>query len=289
MATDAEPTAPQRELKVYVPDRQRRLGLRVWGEMTRELWGARGLAWRLAWRDVVGRYKQSVLGILWALFTPVAMMITFTYLKGAQFITVEETDVPYPLFVYCGLLPWQLFATCLTTTTTSLTNASALVKKVNFPRETLVISKVGQALFGFLIASLVLVGMFIYYGTAPAWTVVLCPLVLALLVLFAVGLGLLLSLVQVAVRDVSNALGIIVLMWLLLTPVAYQPSTGWPRMLLNWVNPMSPIVTAMRDLTFRGTITMPRELVFSTILCVLIALGSWRMFHYLEPKIAERV
>jgi len=281
--------AAHAELRVYVPDRQRGLGLRVWAEMARELWRARDLAWRLAWRDVVARYKQSVFGVLWAVFTPVAMMLTFAYLKRAQFFAIQDAEIPYPLFVYCGLVPWQLFATCLTKSTSSLVQATDLVKKINFPREVLVLAKVGEALFGFLMASLVLVGLFVYYGTWPAWTVVFYPLVLALLLMFAVGLGLMLSLLEGAVRDVGNALGIILLLWLLLTPVVYPAPTGWPAVMLNWLNPLSPIIVSIRDLTFHGTLTMPRQLLVSALVCVLVTGVGWRMFHFVEPKIAERV
>jgi len=275
--------------RLYLPDRQRLLGIAVWKEMVRELLGARGLIWRLARRDISARYRQSIFGVLWAVFTPVALMATFVLLKGSGLVKIRDTDVPYPLFIYSGLLPWQLFARCLSGTTRSLTGEAELLRKVNFPREALVVSKVGQALFGFLVASVVLAGLFAYYRVAPAWTVVFYPLLLLLLAVFAVGLGFGLALLEAAVRDVGNALAVVTMAWLLLTPVAYAPATTWPRCLLNWLNPMSPIITASRDLLLRGSLTMPRELAFAALLCVLIALVSWRVFHLLEPKIAERI
>jgi len=276
-------------VKVYVPGRQRELGLRVWAEMARELFAARFLIWRLAWRDITARYKQSVFGVLWALFVPVGLMLAFTYMKGAKLVPIADTDVPYPLFVYSGLLPWQLFAACLSGTTMSLTGQADLLRKANFPREALVISKVGQAVFGFLMASVVLAGLFAYYGVWPAWTVVFYPLLLTLLAVFAVGLGFGLALLQAAFRDVGNALGVLTMAWLLLTPVAYPPATAWPTLVLNWANPMSPIIVTSRDLLLRGSVTMPRELVFAALVSVLITLLAWRMFHLVEPKMAERV
>ncbi len=276
-------------VRVYVPDRQRQLGLGVWKEMWVELIGARELIWRLAWRDIIAKYKQSVFGILWALFVPVALMLAFTFLKGAELVPIPDTEIPYPLFVFSGLLPWQLFATCLGGTTTSLTQASDLLRKANFPREVLVISKVGQAVFSFLVASIVLAGLFVYYGMAPAWTVVFYPLLLLLLATFAVGLGFGLSLLQSAVRDVGNAIGILIMVWMLLTPVVYPPSATRAGAILSLANPMSPIITTSRDLLLHGTVTMPEQLAFAAVLCLLITLVGWRMFHLLEPKIAERI
>lgn len=277
-------------VRVYEPHRQAHLGWRVWPEMVRELVQARELLWRLIWRDVLARYKQSVFGVAVGLLGPLALMGVFAFLKRTDVLPLAgDKHVPYALFVYVGLLVWQMIATGLTRSTASLVQAANLVGKVQFPRETLVLAASGQAVFDLLLGLPALVVLLIVFQWPPAWTTALLPLVLVVALLLISGLGLILALLNAALRDVGNALPLLLVVWMFLTPVFYAPAEDWPGSLLNWINPAAALVTAVRDLTLTGTLSQPGPLVLASVVGIALWLGGWRLFHRLEPKIAERV
>jgi lipopolysaccharide transport system permease protein len=277
-------------VRVYEPHRQSRLGWRVWPEMLRELLQARELLWRLIWRDVLARYKQSVFGVGIALLGPLALMGVFAFLKRSDVLPLAgDENVPYALFVYVGLLPWQMIATGLTRSTASLVQAANLVGKVQFPRETLVLAASGQAVFDLLLGLPALIVLLIVFQWPLAWTLVFVPFVLLVEFMLISGLGLILALLNAALRDVGNALPIILVVWMFLTPVFYAPAQAGNSALLNWINPASALVTAVRDLTLAGTLSQVGPFVLATLISIACWLGGWRLFHRLEPKIAERV
>src|SRR4030067_1294882 len=162
----------------------------------KELLSYRTLLWTLTWRDIRVRYKQSLLGIAWAMFIPVSMMLLFSFVFTR--IVAVKTDVPYPLFAYCGLLPWQFFASATTSATNSLLANRSLVTKIYFPAEVFPFSSILASFVDFLAGSLVLVGLMIYFaatGTAInlSWTIPLVIVVLFVQVLFTAGVSLFLA------------------------------------------------------------------------------------------------
>lgn len=273
----------------YFPNRQQQLGLRVWAEMFAELRRHRGLVWQLCVRDVSARYKQSVLGIAWALLLPLTMMLLFTLLNRARVLPIGPTPVPYPLFVYVGLLSWQLFAKSLTLGTQSIVANISVLSQIKVPGEAFVLASLGQALFEFLMGLVVLTGLFVWYGVVPGWTVVFVPLLLVVVLLTAAGLGFLLGLANAALRDVSNMLPMLTTLWLFATPVIYPVPTSWPWCLVSILNPLSPLIANIRSLTLEGRWVMGCELAASVVFSILTLLVGWRLFHLLEPKIAERL
>lgn len=297
---EIETTSTAPPLRVYEPHRQSHLGWRVWPEMVRELVQARELLWRIVWRDVLARYKQSVFGVAVGLLGPLALAGVFVFLKRSAVLPLAgNEDVPDALFVYVGLLPWQMLATGLTRSTASLVQAANLVGKVQFPRETLVLAAAGQAVFDLLLGLPALVVLLIVLQWPPAWTLVFVPLVLLVELMLVSGLGLILALLNAALRDVGNALPLVLVVWMFLTPVFYAPAepgaagfqgiAGALGSLLNWINPAAPLVSAVRDLTLTGELHQPGPLALATVVSFALWLGGWRLFHRLEPKIAERV
>src|SRR5579883_2599897 len=143
---------------VYTPHGHLGMGLSAWYEMLKELIDSRELTWRLFLRDFSARYRQSMLGYLWAVVPSLVTAATFSYLNRSKVLPIAGTHLPYPVFVLLGMTVWQLFATGLTSATQSLVNAGSLITKINFPRETLVLAAFGQSLFQFLIG-IVLVGI----------------------------------------------------------------------------------------------------------------------------------
>ncbi|HVW39297.1 MAG TPA: ABC transporter permease, partial [Pirellulales bacterium] len=153
-----------------------------------ELWRYRELIYFLAWRDVKVRYKQTLLGVAWAVLQPTMMMIVFTLVLG-RFAGATEGEAPYPLFVYAGLLPWTFFATAITSASQSVVSAERLVTKVYFPRLAIPLAAAAAALVDFALAAVVMGGLMAWYGFSPGWGVLLLPGLVVLLALAALGIG----------------------------------------------------------------------------------------------------
>ena len=185
-----------------------------------ELWRYRELIYFLAWRDVKVRYKQTLLGVAWAVLQPTMMMVVFTLVLG-RFAGATEGAAPYPLFVYAGLLPWTFFATAITSASQSVVSAERLVTKVYFPRLAIPLAAAAAALIDFALAAVVMGGLMAWYGFSPGSGVLLLPGLVALLALAALGIGTLLAALNVAYRDVRHAIPFLVQLWLFATPSIY--------------------------------------------------------------------
>lgn len=190
-----------------------------------ELWAHRELLWQLALRDVQVRYKQTVLGIAWAVLQPGMMMAVFSLFLG-KLAGVSSGELPYPLFVFAGLLPWYFFANGLANAGNSVVYSESLITKVYFPRLAIPFAAVGAALIDFLIAGGLLLVLMLVYGVAPSWQVVLVPLPVALILLCALGVGTFLSALNVAYRDFRYVIPFLLQLWMFATPSIYMPTVG---------------------------------------------------------------
>lgn len=265
-------------------------GIRVWADMFRELVEFRGLIWRLIIRDLSARYKQSVFGILWAFIAPLVMMLIFVWVKSKNILPIGETTMPYAAFVFTGQMVWLLFSQGIITSANSMVTAGSMLTKINFPKEVLIFSAIGQTIFEFLLRIPLLLIVFVWVGYTPNIFILISPLVLLPLLFFVLGLGFFVSLLNAVIRDTGSALGIIMSLGMFVTPVIYPPPTNWPiSFLINTVNPISAFVMATRDLITTGTMTDPMSYLSSVILSFLVFFIGWRIFHLIEPKIAERV
>ena len=220
---------------------------RGWASLQlRALWEYRELLYVLVWRDLKVRYKQTALGVAWIVLQPVVSMVIFSVLFGGL-LGVPSGEVPYPIFVYAGLLPWQYFAGSLTRSSQSLVGSAHIITKVYFPRLVIPLSGVVSGLADFGIAFLVLLVLMVYYRVAPTAAVVWLPFFLLLAMVTALGFGLWLSALNVRYRDVNYLVPFLVQIWMYLTPVIYG-STLIPeqfRFLLG-LNPMTGVVEGFR-------------------------------------------
>jgi len=211
-----------------------------------ELWRYRELFYFLAWRDVKIRYRQTVLGVAWAVLQPFLTMLFFVVLFG-RIVKVPTDGIPYPLFFYAALLPWTYFSTTLTLCGNSLVSNSMLITKVYFPRVIMPASTAVAGLLDLAIGSIVLVGMLVYYRVTPTWKLLMWPVLVVLLVILAVALGMLLSALNVQYRDVKYAVPFLLQLWLFATPIIYPASMIPER--YAWflsVNPLSGIIENFR-------------------------------------------
>lgn len=277
------------DYNTYLPEKYLELGIKIWLEMFRELIKNRELIWRLFVRDFLAKYKQTVLGILWAIIMPLVMVGTFVFLNKSGILNIGKTDVPYPVFALVGLSIWQLFATGLTACSNSILGGGNIVIKINFPKESLVIAALAQSVFEFLVRIGLLVVVFAIYKIMPSWTILLLPLALIPLMLLTLGIGLLLALLNVLMRDITYIVTLTTTFLLFLTPVLYPaPSTGLFAT-LSIYNPLSALVAGARDLVIFGYIREPLQFLVISLISLVIFLISWRIFHIVETRMAERI
>ena len=251
------------------------------------VWEHRELLYFLIWRDIKVRYKQTVLGIAWAVLQPFLLMVVFSVFFG-RLAKVPSDGFPYPLFTFCGLLPWQLFAHALTESSNSLVANERLITKVYFPRLVIPLSAVLTGLVDFIFAFLVLLGMMIHYGvmaTSALWTL---PLFILMAVATALGVGLWLSALNVQYRDVRYTIPLITQCWLFLSPVAYPSSiVPEPWRLLYGVNPMAGVVEGFRW-ALLGKAQSPRPLLLVSVAVVtLLLMSGLYYFRRMEKTFAD--
>jgi lipopolysaccharide transport system permease protein len=247
---------------------------------------SRRLIWLLVCRDITVRYRQSILGYLWAVVPQIATVAAFAYLHAAKVLPMGGTKIPYVAYTVWGISVWQLFAASLSACTSSLASSGSLVTKVNCQRETLVIAALGQPGFDFLLRLVPVVAVFAWYGISPAWTVVFVPFVLSAILLLALGLGFVLSITNLVIRDTGNALGTMLTLGMFLTPVLYPAPVRWPYSLVNFLNPLSPLLTASHDFIAVGTLTSPGMFALAWIFSLFLALAGWRAFRITIPRVA---
>jgi lipopolysaccharide transport system permease protein len=239
---DADMTTAQMETPTIVIEPSRgwaALGLR-------DVWAYRELLFFLVWRDLKVRYKQTVLGVVWVVLQPFFSMVVFSLLFGGL-LKVPSGEVPYPIFAYAALLPWNYFASSFNRSSSSVVNSAHLITKVYFPRLIIPISGVLSGLVDFAVAFVVLAGLMVYYGIRPTPAVLLLPAFMLLAMLTALGFGLWLSALNVRFRDVQYLIPYLVQVGMYLTPVIYG-STLIPkryRFLLG-LNPMTGVVEGFR-------------------------------------------
>ena len=254
-----------------------------------ELWEYRELLYFLVWRDIKVRYKQTALGAIWAVLQPVMTMLVFSIFFG-RLAKVPSDGVPYPVFVYAALLPWQLFAYALTESANSLVGSQNLIKKVYFPRLVVPISSVLAGLIDFAISFVVLLGLMAYYGIRPTAAIAVLPLFVIFAVVTALSVGLWLSALNVEFRDVRYTIPFLTQFWMFATPVAY-PASLVPAKWRVWLglNPMAGVVEGFRW-ALLGKTGAPGPLLWVSVAAVvLLLLGGLMYFRRMESTFADVV
>src|SRR5712692_8075046 len=255
----------------------------------KELWEYRELLYFLTWRDIKVRYKQTVLGAAWAIIQPFFMMVVFSLFFG-YLAKVPSDGIPYPIFAYCALLPWQLFAHALTESSNSLVANERLITKVYFPRLVVPISAVLGGLVDFAIAFVILLAMMFYYGIVPTAAIVALPGFILLAIMTALGVGLWLSALNVQYRDVRYTINFLIQFWLFATPVAYPSSivpAKWRA--LYGLNPMAGVVEGFRWALLVKSSPPGALLGVSLAMVVLILIGGLYYFRRMEQEFADVV
>jgi lipopolysaccharide transport system permease protein len=255
--------------------------------LIRELWDYRELLYFLAWRDVKVRYKQTVLGVLWAVIQPFFTMVIFTVLFG-QIVNIPSEGVPRPVFYFSALLPWIYFSSTLSSVGMSLVSNSALLTKIYFPRLVLPFAAALVPLVDFAIGSVFLAGFIWYYDLQVGWTLLLWPILAVALALLAVGTGAFLAALNVRYRDVKYAIPFGVQLLLFMTPIIY-PTSAFPER-FQWLLALNPLTGLIETFRYAVVSAYPVDwnaLVLSLAGTVfLLILGVW-YFRRTEKAFAD--
>jgi lipopolysaccharide transport system permease protein len=254
-----------------------------------ELWEYRELLYFLTWRDIKVRYKQTAIGAAWAIIQPFFAMVVFSIFFG-HLAKIPSDGMPYPIFTYCALLPWQLFSHALNESSNSLVSNQGLITKVYFPRLIIPIAPVLAGLVDFGIAFLVLIGMMLFYGIMPTFAVLTIPLFLILAIATALSVGLWLSALNVEYRDVRYTIPFLTQFWLFATPVAYPSSLvpeSWRA--LYGLNPMAGVVEGFRWALLGKPEGPGILLAVSVIVVIALLIGGLYYSQRMEKTFADVV
>jgi len=252
----------------------------------KELWTYRELFWVLTLRDIKVRYKQTVLGVAWAVLQPVLTMLIFTVVFGGL-AKIPSDGYPYAIFVFAALLPWTFFANAVSTSSTSLINASNMVSKVYFPRLIIPLSSIGSGLVDLAISTVVLFVLMIWFGVGWSLNLLLIPVLLVAVVFTALGVGTLLSALTVAYRDFRFVVPFLVQIWMYATPVVYPVSLvpeKWQWVL--FLNPMTGVIEAFRSAFLDRPFDLP-SIGISLLMSVFIFVCGVAYFERVERRFAD--
>ncbi len=252
----------------------------------KELWAYRELLWVLTLRDIKVRYKQTVLGVAWAVIQPVMTMVVFSIFFG-RLAQMPSDGLPYPVFVYAALLPWSFFANAVSGSANSLVGSGHLVSKVYFPRLIIPLASVGAGFIDFAISTVILLILMLVYGVGWSGNLVLAP-VLALLVIFtALGVGTLLSALTVAYRDFRYVVPFMIQLWMFATPVVYPASLVPDRwQWLFHLNPMVGLIEGFRS-AFLGKPLDAGGLLISCLVALAMFIAGVLYFEKVERRFAD--
>ena len=256
----------------------------------REIWTYRELLWTLTLRDIRVRYKQTAIGIAWAVLQPFMTMVVFTVIFGGL-AKLPSDGKPFAVFTMAAILPWQFFARALTQGSTSLVSMGGMLSKVYFPRLLAPLSSILAGLIDLAIAFVILVGLLFWYGIVPSWALVTLPFFILLAILTALGVSVWLSAINVHFRDVQHTLPFLAQIWMFVTPVVYSRSLvpeQWQT--LYMLNPMAGVVEGFRwALLGEQVPPEPAQMAVSIGVTLVVAVSGLFYFDRMEKNFVDRL
>lgn len=279
-----------KNVTTYEPDNSLKKGyFSVYAEIIRDVIFNRWLTWQLFKRDFLTMYKQSVVGILWAFIIPLVSVGTFIVLNRAGIFSIGEINVPYPIYALLGISFWQLFSTGLVAASNSLVSAGDMIVKINFSRKSLVFASTGKALVSFLVQFVLVLILFAFYRYLPSGYIFLVPFLLIPSFLLMLGFGFIFALFSSVMRDITNAISILMTFLLFLTPILYaKPNLGVLEKITQY-NPIYYLISVPRDLVLMGEASDWKGFWISAAVSVIIFIIFSVIFHLTETRAAERV
>lgn len=274
----------------YEPDNSLKKGyIFLFSEIINEFNENKWLTYQLFKRNFFTIYKQSFIGVLWALIIPLFSVGTFIVLNQSGIFSIGDINVPYPIYAILGMSFWQLFATGLVASSNSLVSAGSMIAKINFSKKALVIASTGMSLVSFLF-QIILVGiLFVYYGVKPNIAILLIPIVILPLMLLTLGLGFIFALINGVARDIGNIISVLMTFIMFLTPVLYaKPTSGILAQVTNY-NLLYYLVSAPRSLILEGAFPESKGFLIASVISGIIFMICLIVFHLTETRVAERI
>jgi homopolymeric O-antigen transport system permease protein len=288
-----EPNTGPRSVKslvtVYTPESPLRQPRKFVRELISDLWGSRELAWRLFVRDLRAQYRSSLLGYVWVFLPPLVAGLPFVYLNSAGLISIGDTPIPYAAYAMVGAIIWQTFVDALNSPLRSVNAARAMLTRINFPREAILLSGLMQVGFTFVVRLALVIGVFAAFALKPAATSPLFVVGMISVALTGFMIGLVLTPLGVLYGDVQHSLPIASTFLMLITPVLYPvPSSGLGAMVAS-LNPLTPLITTTRDwLTTGAAVQHIAFLVVSGVTVTLLLL-AWVLYRLALPHLVARL
>src|SRR3989344_4156081 len=252
-----------------------------------ELWHFRELLVALTLREIKIRYKQTFLGAAWAVLQPAALAVIFSVIFG-HFLRVESSQIPYVIFYYSSLMPWTFFSNSVSFGSLSVVNNSSLVTKVFFPREILPLSSIGAAFFDFLASSVIFIILMIIYKITPTINIFYLVLIIPSIFIFATGISLILSAINVIYRDVKFVIPLVLQVWLFATPIIYSIDRIPDNIRKFYIlNPLAPLINSFRQVTVLGKNPNIFELNLAIVISITTLIVGFLFFKFKEKIFAD--
>ena len=273
----------------YSAESEVRNPVKLLGDIAKDAWSGRDLAWRLFLRNVRGMYRQTFLGLFWAFLPPIANTAVWIFLRQQGVFDTGEMTVNATLYILTGMILWQSFADAIQMPLKVLNQNKRMVSKLRFSREALIMLGIGEVFFDLAIRMLLLIPAFLWFGVSLSWALLLAPLTIVLMVLWGTGIGLLLMPIGALYQDVGRFLRLAIPFWMIITPIIYVAPDTFPGSLLVWLNPASPLLLLSRDLILVGGSSFWVPAILVGILTVPLFLLGVVVFRISIPVLVERM
>ncbi|MBD2101137.1 ABC transporter permease [Leptolyngbya sp. FACHB-261] len=257
--------------------------------MGRDLLASRELAWRLMVRNISAQYRQSILGVAWAVLPAVLTAAIFTAASSAKVVNLGTTDLPYPAYVAFSMTLWQTFVEALQGPSMAVASSKGMMAKINFPREAIILAKLGEVLFNFSIKLILIVLIFLVFRIPVGWSALLAPVGLIHMVMLGTAVGLLIAPMGGLYQDFNKGITLASTVWMFATPVLYaKPFTGTFAEVVKY-NPVTPLLITTRELATTGIISNPQGFWISSALAFFGLLLAWLVYRLSMPFVIERI
>ncbi len=277
------------QVTVYSQESSLKKPWQLIGEVVHGFFSSRELAWQLAVRDLRAQYRQSALGWLWAFILPLANTGAWLFMQSSGIIAIQETALPYPVFVFTGTLLWAIFMDAVNAPLQQTVSAKPMLAKINFPCESLVLSGIFQVSFNAGVKTLVLLGALLILGVVPGWGLLLFPVAFLSLIVTGTALGLLITPIGTLYSDIGRGLPILLQFFMYLTPVVFPaPVSGWAATVFQ-LNPLTPIILTARDILTNQVPMHLSSFFFISALMLLLLIFGLVIYRAAMPILIERM
>lgn len=274
---------------IYTPESQLRNPGKFVNSMIADIKASRELAWRLFIRNISAMYRQTMLGYFWAFLPPIATTLIWVFLNSQKIFDVGNTEIPYPVYVMIGTLLWQVFIDALNSPLKLVTASKAMLVKINFPRESLIIAGILEVGFNFLIRVVLFIIILVWFNVAVPLTVFFAPIGILSLVMLGLMFGILLTPLGLLYKDIGQGIMIITSLWFFLTPIVYPSPTSFPANLIAKFNPVSPLLVTTRDWITTGSVETLSGFILVTVIAFIFILLGWILYRISMPHLIARI